>query len=137
MADTALAEIFSRLAAIEEAVSEGKRRNFEIPHGSSRPPDDVPAFVNDQRVRNPRRIRAGLTRGPPSDDDRYLTTREVAGRYSASTRSIDRWVADSALGFPQPFYINQRKYWSLRALSQWDHARIHGLQPTAIDAQEP
>jgi hypothetical protein len=122
--DTALAEIFARLAAAETAISE-VRHTIEI-HASSRPVDDEAPLETDQRPRQPRRTRAGPTRGPPLDDapDRYLPTAEVAHRYSTSTRSVDRWAGDPQLDFPKPFYINGRKFWSLNALRAWDRQRV-------------
>lgn len=55
------------------------------------------------------------------DADQKLSTAAVAARYDAVVRTIDRWVKTPTLGFPQPMYINGRKFWSLNALKQWDH----------------
>jgi hypothetical protein len=56
-----------------------------------------------------------------------LPTGDVAARYSVTTRSIDRWWKDPELAFPQPIYINDRKYWSLADLEKWERERV---QPT-------
>ena len=52
-----------------------------------------------------------------------LPTGDVAARYSVTTRSIDRWRKDPDLAFPQPIYINDRKYWSLADLEKWERER--------------
>ena len=52
-----------------------------------------------------------------------LPTGDVAARYSVTTRSIDRWRKDPDLAFPQPIYINDRKYWSLADLENWERER--------------
>ena len=52
-----------------------------------------------------------------------LPTRDVAARYSVTTRSIDRWRKNPDLAFPQPIHINDRKYWSLADLEKWERER--------------
>ena len=127
MSDTALAKILSRLAEAEAAIAMVEH-TVNVISDSHRPPDHKPALMDERRPRDPRRIRAGLTRGPPplDDDDRFLPTTETAQRYATTTRSIDRWAADPKLNFPKPTYINGRKFWSLRALRRWDHERTRG-----------
>ena len=49
-----------------------------------------------------------------------LPTGDVAARYGVTTRSVDRWWKDPKLGFPQPIYINDRKYWAIADLEQWE-----------------
>jgi hypothetical protein len=58
------------------------------------------------------------------DDDRRLPTSAVAIKYQTSTRTVERWTADPKLGFPQPIYINGRKFWSLNELRAWDRQRV-------------
>ena len=108
MSDTALAKILSRLAEAEAAIAKVEH-TVNVISDSHRPPDHKPALMDDRRPRDPRRIRAGLTRGPPplDDDDRFLPTTETAQRYATTTRSIDRWAADPKLNFPKP-HIHQR-----------------------------
>jgi hypothetical protein len=123
--DTALAQILARLDAAEAAIGE-VQHTIEIITGG-RPLDDEPRLQDERRSgQQPRRTRAGPTRGPPLDDahDRYLPTAEVAHRYLTSTRSVDRWAGDPQLDFPKPFYINGRKFWSLNALRAWDRQRV-------------
>jgi hypothetical protein len=54
---------------------------------------------------------------------RKLTTRNLCDRFNISTRTVDRWTKDHALGFPQPLYINRRKYWDEAALIAWERSR--------------
>jgi hypothetical protein len=54
------------------------------------------------------------------DSDKNLPTTLVADRYAVTTRSVERWAEDPALGFPPPIYINRRKFWSLNALKRFD-----------------
>jgi len=58
-----------------------------------------------------------------SESSARLPTGDVAARYSVTTRSIDRWRKDPELAFPQPIYINDRKYWSLADLEEWERRR--------------
>ena len=139
MSDTALAKILSRLAEAEAAIAKVEH-TVNVISDSHRPPDHNPALMDERRPRDPRRIRAGLTRGPPplDDDDRFLPTTETAQRYATTTRSIDRWAADPKLNFPKPTYINGRKFWSLRALRRWDYERTRGSQskPTPVKSRK-
>jgi hypothetical protein len=47
----------------------------------------------------------------------------LTARYSVVSRTIDRWLADAGLGFPQPLTINKRRYWDLDEIEQWERAR--------------
>ena len=48
--------------------------------------------------------------------ERYIPAREVRGRYGISDMSVWRWVHDKHLSFPQPIYINRRRFWRLAKL---------------------
>ena len=63
-----------------------------------------------------------------------LPTGDVAARYSVTTRSIDRWWKDPELAFPQPIYINDRKYWSLAELENWERERARPQVQPALTA---
>ncbi len=64
-----------------------------------------------------------------ADDDRRLGTSAVARFYNVTTRTIERWVADPELGFPRPLYVRSRKYWLMRELRAFDHARVNENAP--------
>jgi hypothetical protein len=57
------------------------------------------------------------------DDDALLPDPLVAKRYNVSTRTIPRWDANLALGFPAPTFINGRKYRRVRELEAWERYR--------------
>jgi hypothetical protein len=44
----------------------------------------------------------------------------VAERYGRTPRTIERWLDDEKLNFPQPVYINRFKYWNLDELETWE-----------------
>jgi hypothetical protein len=52
-----------------------------------------------------------------------IPTRNVAQRYGVSTRSVERWAADSRLKFPKPLVINRLKYWLEDDLVEWERNR--------------
>ena len=48
----------------------------------------------------------------------------VAERYgNVDVRTIDRWLADPALKFPRPVFINNRPYWDEKDLEKWERTR--------------
>lgn len=55
--------------------------------------------------------------------DTLLPSREVWTRYGVCDRTLDRWVADPALGFPAPLRINRRRYWRAADLQTWERGR--------------
>jgi predicted DNA-binding transcriptional regulator AlpA len=122
MSDTGLAEIFARLAALEAAVRKGTSAGTVVTDRSgSRPPNDEPQLTDNRRPRQPRGVRAGLTRATDPANDRRLTKRAVATREGCSTRTIDRRVADGSL--PAPDVINGRCFWWLSVLERWEASR--------------
>ena len=58
----------------------------------------------------------------PESSDRVPIGR-VAERYGVSVRSIDRWMRNESLKFPQPLYILDHKYWSISDLERWERER--------------
>lgn len=44
-------------------------------------------------------------------DNDLLPAAQVRRRYGVSDMTVFRWVNDDKLGFPQPLYINKRRYW--------------------------
>jgi predicted DNA-binding transcriptional regulator AlpA len=51
---------------------------------------------------------------------RWADSNKVKARYGKSPMTIYRWVKDPGLNFPQPTYINGRKYWDENELDAWD-----------------
>ena len=58
-----------------------------------------------------------------STDDAYLSGRKVDARYGTSPMTRWRWERNPTLGFPKPIIINGRKFWSQRALEEWERSR--------------
>jgi predicted DNA-binding transcriptional regulator AlpA len=54
---------------------------------------------------------------------RKVGIKELTERYDVVSRTIDRWLAYSDLGFPKPLVINGRRYWDLSEIEQWERAR--------------
>jgi predicted DNA-binding transcriptional regulator AlpA len=56
---------------------------------------------------------------------RWLSATQVKARYgNLSDMSLWRWLADTALGFPQPTVINRRRFWREDYLDAWDARRL-------------
>ena len=58
---------------------------------------------------------------PDSTD--LLPDPEVARRYHVNPRTLYRWDAQPALGFPKPLVINRRKYRRVEQLESWERER--------------
>ncbi len=56
-----------------------------------------------------------------------VPARDVLKRYGVVGRTLDRWLANPALGFPRPLVINRRRYFNERTLLEWERqqARAH------------
>jgi hypothetical protein len=59
----------------------------------------------------------------PDVEESLLPTRAVCARYQVVPRTIERWVEDEGLGFPQPLFINRRKYFRQRELEAFERRR--------------
>jgi hypothetical protein len=49
-----------------------------------------------------------------------IPERSVAERYGVHVFTLRRWDKNSALGFPPPVYVNNRRYREVAALDAWD-----------------
>jgi hypothetical protein len=56
----------------------------------------------------------------------FLSARKVWERYDIVDRTLDRWIANSAVGFPQPLVINNRRYFAESELVAWERRRAAG-----------
>lgn len=57
---------------------------------------------------------------------RKLPVKEVAARYGVTIRTIERWLDDEDLKFPDPIYINKRRYIDGEKLDGWERTRAKG-----------
>jgi predicted DNA-binding transcriptional regulator AlpA len=55
--------------------------------------------------------------------NRKLQNRDLMARYGVADRTIDRWLADPHLGFPQPMVIKRRRYWDETEVDAFDAAQ--------------
>ena len=69
-----------------------------------------------------RKAMAKIITMPESGD--LLPDPQVAQRYKISTRTLARWDNQPELGFPPPVRINNRKYRHVRALEEFERARV-------------
>jgi hypothetical protein len=56
--------------------------------------------------------------------NRIIPDRRVCSRYEVTTRTLARWDANPALGFPRPIVINGRKYRREDELEVWERGRV-------------
>ena len=49
-----------------------------------------------------------------------IPMRDVAARYGVHVRTIERWIEDPVLSFPQPIYIRRRRYIKAGDLQTWE-----------------
>lgn len=63
-----------------------------------------------------------------NDTGPLVPARDVLKRYAIVDRTLDRWVANPKLGFPQPLVVNKRRYFRENALLAWERqqARARG-----------
>jgi hypothetical protein len=70
-------------------------------------------------------VRAPARRLDLSDPDQLLGMRSVANRFDSTPRTIDRWLEDPKIGFPQPdMRIGIRRFWRLGTVIQWEKERM-------------
>jgi hypothetical protein len=66
---------------------------------------------------------------------KYLPTAKVAERYGRTPRTIERWLDDEKLNFPQPVYINRFKYWNIDELEGWERKRAAAMRESRVHTQ--
>jgi hypothetical protein len=49
-----------------------------------------------------------------------VPARKVMERYQICDKTLDRWVASASLGFPQPMWVNRRRYFDVIELDEFD-----------------
>jgi hypothetical protein len=55
--------------------------------------------------------------------EQYVPTRKVAQRYNTTIMSIERWLRNPEMDFPQPVYFGPRRFWRLSDLVRWEQGR--------------
>jgi predicted DNA-binding transcriptional regulator AlpA len=62
--------------------------------------------------------------GAGSEEDRYLTARQVRRRYGDAS---DMWIwrrLNDGSGFPKPLEISGRRFWKLSDLIAWERSQL-------------
>lgn len=60
-----------------------------------------------------------------ASEDILLTAIQVRTRYGrVSDMALWRWLHDEKMGFPQPLFINRRRYWKLSDLLRWEAEQV-------------
>jgi hypothetical protein len=75
------------------------------------------------KPRFPRKFDEAMAVTTEASTSKYLPTAKVAERYGRTPRTIERWLVNEKLNFPQPFYINRFKYWNIDELETWERKR--------------
>ena len=44
-------------------------------------------------------------------------------RFGVVAMTINRWLKDPELNFPQPYFIQNRRYWTLAEIERWERER--------------
>lgn len=57
-------------------------------------------------------------------DKQYLPIGDVIARYRVSVMSIERWLRDPRMAFPQPVYFGRRRFWLLNDIENWERERV-------------
>jgi hypothetical protein len=68
----------------------------------------------------PSRTRAGAAPLKQQSMTQVSADREGRRADGRTPRTIERWLDDEKLNFPQPVYINRFKYWNLDELETWE-----------------
>jgi len=69
------------------------------------PPKSAPDQLTELRGR----VEALERSGP---DDRWVAASAVPARFAISHRTFERWLRNPTMGFPQPFRVNGRRFFS-------------------------
>ena len=57
-----------------------------------------------------------------NDGEKLMPARHVLERLGISNRTLTRWSEDETLGFPPPLTIRNRRYWTQKALANWEQS---------------
>ncbi len=77
---------------------------------------------------------------PSPAADVHLPARDVLRRYGIVDRTLDRWLGNESLDFPQPLIINRRRYFRMAEIEAWERerARAQGAARLGgLDGTEP
>ncbi len=58
----------------------------------------------------------------PAAEETFLPARRVWERYSVTSMTLHRWLADDRMGFPRPIYLGRFRYWRLAEIEAYERA---------------
>jgi hypothetical protein len=64
-------------------------------------------------------VEPGVSGNNEGSDDGFWSNRRVASHFDRSVRTIDRWVRNPNLNFPQPTTVNGRKLFRSGKIRSW------------------
>jgi hypothetical protein len=64
-----------------------------------------------------------VDKSPSFDETPKVSIAWVARHFSVTVRTVDRWIDNEKLNFPEPFYIGNRKFWEIGDLERWERER--------------
>jgi len=64
--------------------------------------------------------------------EKMVPAATVAAEFDITRRTLARWAANKALGFPAPTIINGRWYFHRKPLEAWKIARVRGSIVEAV-----
>lgn len=58
--------------------------------------------------------------------NKLLSVNAVCAEFSPppAVRTVDRWVKDRRIGFPQPIYIGKRRYWPADEIAEFKARKV-------------
>jgi hypothetical protein len=59
----------------------------------------------------------------PNQFDALIPNTKVARRFGVTTRTIFQWTTEPDLNFPEPCFVNGRRYFSEAKLDAWQASR--------------
>jgi predicted DNA-binding transcriptional regulator AlpA len=52
--------------------------------------------------------------------DSFLPASGVWSRYGVTSMTLHRWLANTEMAFPQPFYLGRFRFWRIAELEAWE-----------------
>lgn len=72
---------------------------------------------------------------PSSEQRTRLPARLVWTRFGVTDRTLDRWIADPSLKFPEPMRVKGRRYFFLDEIEQWERDQVRKCSARSVSAQ--
>jgi hypothetical protein len=60
---------------------------------------------------------------PPASGTVHIGAIPLCQRFGIVPMTLGRWLDNPALAFPRPYFVNNRRYWSLAEIERWERER--------------